>query len=585
MFDLDLTSGLTAPGCGDRYLPYDVVDLPDRQWPGKTISVAPTWCSVDLRDGNQALIDPMDLERKHTMFGLLVSLGFKEIEVAFPAASQTEFDFVRQLIELDLIPDDVTIQVITQARPELIARTFESIRGARRAIVHLYNSTSKVQRDIVFRKDRAAIIGLAVDGTRRCRELADESPGCEIQFEYTPESFTGTELDFALSICDEVSEAWAPTADLPIIVNLPATVEMSTPNVYADRIEWMSRSLRNRSDTVVSVHPHNDRGTGVAAAELAVLAGAQRVEGCLFGNGERTGNVCLVTLALNLYTQGVSSLLDFSDIDSVRRTVEHCTRLPVHARHPYGGELVYTSFSGSHQDAIKKGLDEMARKEASAASDQLRWAVPYLPIDPKDVGRSYQAVIRVNSQSGKGGLAYLLKAEHQLDLPRDLQADFSRTIQACTDQRGTELSEPEIWHMFVDDYVHPDGPLNISTPTAARPCAEHGPRCVTLEADGRSTCVGQDGDGLPQDLLPALAGLGLGEFSLHCSEDQLIASDTAAQAAAYCAVECGHRTSWGVGIARSRSAARLHAAQNAVNRVLTASGGCRRSNGHITSVR
>ena len=565
MCDLGTTSTATVVIGHHRYEPYLPVDLPDRQWPGRTITSAPRWCSVDLRDGNQALINPMDLERKHAMFGLLVSMGYKEIEVAFPSASNTEFEFVRQLVERDLIPDDVTIQVITQARTALITRTFESIRGARRAIVHLYNSTSTLQREVVFRKSPAEIIELAVDATRMCRKLADEIKDTEVQFEYTPESFTGTELDFALRICDEVSDVWEPTAELPIIMNLPATVEMSTPNVYADRIEWMGRALRHREHTVLSVHPHNDRGSGVAAAELAVLAGAQRVEGCLFGNGERTGNVCLVTLGLNLYSQGIDPGIDFGDINGIRRTVEHCNQLPVHPRHPYGGELVYTSFSGSHQDAIKKGLDEISRQAASSgvSTAELRWAVPYLPIDPKDVGRTYEAVIRVNSQSGKGGVAYLLKTRHELDLPRDLQVDFSRAVQSCADRRGTEMSEPEIWGMFVDEYMHPAGPLVVSAATGGATCPEHGARCVTLEASGRRTCIGSS-----DDALPAVARLGLGQFVVASSGEHPVQEG---QVAAYCALRTGDRTTWGVGIEARRSTARVAAAANAVNRALRSS--------------
>ncbi|MGH3501659.1 MAG: 2-isopropylmalate synthase [Nocardioidaceae bacterium] len=560
--------GLIRAASGhERYQPYPRVDLPDRTWPQRTVTTAPTWCSVDLRDGNQALVNPMDLRRKQALFDLLVRMGYKEIEVAFPAASQTEFDFVRQLIEGNQIPDGVTIQVITQARPELIDRTFDSIKGARRAIVHLYNSTSTLQRDVVFRKSPKQIIALAADATRRCRVLAGQNKHTEIQFEYTPESFTGTELEFALAICDEVTGVWQPTADLPIIINLPATVEMSTPNIFADRIEWMGRSLRDRENTVVSVHPHNDRGTGVAAAELAMLAGAQRVEGCLFGNGERTGNVCLITLGLNLYSQGVDPGIDFADIDVIRRTVENCNQLPIHPRHPYGGELVYTSFSGSHQDAIKKGLEDMSRQalEAGTVTDKRPWAVPYLPLDPKDVGRSYQAVIRINAQSGKGGVAYLLKTEHQLDLPKELQMDFSRTVQSRADERGTELDESEIWQIFSREYLYPAGPLTVSAAGDCPSCSQHGTRCVTLEIPGRRTCIGSDGDCLPTELLPALAGLGLGEFTLSTSQSHLLPD---AGVAAYCALTSSLGTTWGVAIGTSTSVALVEAAGNAINRAL-----------------
>src|SRR5579859_753752 len=415
-----------------KYRPFSPINLEDRTWPSRVISAPPTWCSVDLRDGNQALIEPMDPARKRRMFDMLVRIGFKEIEVGFPAASQTDFDFVREIIERDLIPEDVTIQVLTQARPELIARTYESLVGARRAIVHVYNSTSVAQRRVVFRTDRAGIVDIAVRGATRVREHAERQRGTEWIFQYSPESFTGTELDFAVEICDAVNAVWEPTPERRSILNLPATVEMATPNVYADQIEWFARHVRNRDSVVLSVHPHNDRGCAVAAAELAVMAGADRIEGCLFGNGERTGNVDLVTLALNLYTQGIDPGLNFSDINAVIRTVEHCNQLPVHPRHPYGGELVFTAFSGSHQDAIKKGLAE--RK----ATDL--WEVPYLPIDPADLGRAYETVIRVNSQSGKGGIAFLLERDFGLTLPRLLQIEFSQVIQAITDATGKELS-------------------------------------------------------------------------------------------------------------------------------------------------
>ncbi|MDX6368330.1 MAG: 2-isopropylmalate synthase, partial [Nocardioidaceae bacterium] len=433
-----------------RYRPFTPIDLPDRTWPTKTITRAPRWCAVDLRDGNQALIDPMGPDRKRRMFELLVAMGYKEIEVGFPSASQTDFDFVRQIIEQDLIPDDVTIQVLTQAREELIERTFESVRGSRQAIVHLYNSTSTLQRRVVFGLDRDGIRDIAVHAAHICQKLSEDMGDTEISFEYSPESYTGTELDFAVDVCNAVNDVWKPTPDHKTIVNLPATVEMATPNVYADSIEWMHRHLDSRDSVVLSLHPHNDRGTAVAAAELGYLAGADRIEGCLFGNGERTGNVCLVTLGLNLFSQGVDPMIDFSDIDEIRRTVEHCNQLPVNERHPYGGDLVYTAFSGSHQDAIKKGLealDRQAQADGIAVNDAV-WEVPYLPIDPKDVGRSYEAVIRVNSQSGKGGVAYILKAEHKLELPRRLQIEFSRVVQQLTDTEGGEISGAEIWAAF-----------------------------------------------------------------------------------------------------------------------------------------
>src|SRR5688572_26710993 len=428
-----------------RYQPYHrqfAIDLPDRRWPARHVEAAPRWCAVDLRDGNQALIDPMSPERKRRMFMLLVKMGYKEIEVGFPAASQTDFDFVRQLIEQDLIPDDVTIQVLVQCREHLIDRTFESIRGAKRAIVHFYNSTSTLQRRVVFGLDKDGITDIATSAARLCQKFAEAiTPDTEIFYEYSPESYTGTELEYALEICSAVIDVIDPTPDRPLIINLPATVEMATPNVYADSIEWMHRNLPRRQSVILSLHPHNDRGTAVAAAELGLMAGADRVEGWLFGNGERTGNVDLVTLGLNLFSQGVDPQIDFSNIDEIKRTVEYCNQLPVHERHPYAGDLVYTSFSGSHQDAINKGLDALERDAVAAgvSVDAHTWGVPYLPIDPRDVGRTYEAVIRVNSQSGKGGVAYIMKTEHHLDLPRRLQIEFSGVIQRHTDDAGGEV--------------------------------------------------------------------------------------------------------------------------------------------------
>jgi 2-isopropylmalate synthase len=434
-----------------KYRPFAPIDIPDRTWPARTLTAPPIWCSVDLRDGNQALIEPMDLARKLRLFDQLVRIGFKEIEVGFPSASQTEFNFVRHLIEQDLIPRDVTVQVLTQARPELITRTFESLRGARRAIVHLYNSTSTTQRRVVFKLDQAGIIDIAVRSAEWIRQLAGQQPETEWLFQYSPESFTGTELDFAVQICDAVTAVWNPTPERKAVLNLPATVEMATPNVYADQIEWFSRHVGRRDSVIISVHPHNDRGTGVAAAELAMMAGAERVEGTLFGNGERTGNVDIVTLALNLYTQGVDPRLDFSAINSIARCAEACTQLPIHPRHPYVGDLVFTAFSGSHQDAIKKGL---------AALDPAGiWDVPYLPIDPSDLGRSYESIIRVNSQSGKGGIAYLLERDYQLVMPRRLQIEFSRVVQAAADDSGKELTSHELWTLFEAEYLAPVGPL------------------------------------------------------------------------------------------------------------------------------
>ncbi len=438
-----------------KYRPYPPVDLADRRWPSRVIDRAPTWCSVDLRDGNQALIDPMDVHRKRRLFEVLVRMGFKEIEVGFPSSSQPDFDFVRLLIEEDLIPDDVTIQVLTQSRDELIERTFESVAGARRAIVHLYNSTSTLQRRVVFGLDREGIVAIAVRGAELIKRLASDHRSTEFVFEYSPESFTGTELDFAKEISEAVIDVWQPTPDQKMILNLPATVEMSTPNIYADQIEWCHRNINGRDSFILSVHPHNDRGSAVAATELALMAGAERVEGTLFGNGERTGNVDLITLALNLFSQGVDPGLDLSDLDEMRRAVESCNQLPVHPRHPYAGDLVYTAFSGSHQDAIKKGMDAAHR-----AQDEV-WEVPYLPIDPHDVGRTYEAIIRVNSQSGKGGVAYILKNDYHLDLPRRLQIEFMKVIQGITDTTGKEITPEEIWRAFQWTYLNPETSLEL----------------------------------------------------------------------------------------------------------------------------
>src|SRR5438132_8695626 len=438
-----------------KYRPFPAIDLPDRRWPTHVIDRAPLWCSVDLRDGNQALVEPMGPDRKRRMFDLLVSLGFKEIEVGFPSASETDFAFVRELVEHRLVPDDLTIQVLTQARPELIERSFEAIRGARRAIMHLYNATSTVQRRVVFAVDKPGIGDIAVSSARLIRELAAGMPETEVIYQYSPESFTGTELDFAVEICEAVMDVWRPTPDKKVILNLPATVEMATPNIYADQIEWFGRNIRNRDCITLSLHPHNDRGTAVPAAELGVRAGADRVAGTVFGHGERTGNVDIMTLALNLFSQGIDPGLEITDIDEIVRTVEHCNQLPVHPRHPYAGELVYTAFSGSHQDAIKKGFDALAQDAAAAGKpiDEFTWGVPYLPIDPRDVGRSYEAVIRVNSQSGKGGVAYVMKSEHHLDLPRRLQIEFSGAVQRHTDDEGGEVTAGQMWAAFSSEYL------------------------------------------------------------------------------------------------------------------------------------
>ncbi len=554
-----------------RYAPFTPIRLTDRTWPDKVIERAPQWCAVDLRDGNQALIDPMDSARKLKMFDLLVRMGYKEIEVGFPAASQTDFDFIREIIETDRVPDDVVIQVLTQARPELIERTFESIRGAKQAIVHLYNSTSTLQRRVVFGQDKDGITAIAVDGAKLCQKLADDMGDTEIFFQYSPESFTGTELEYAVEVCDAVTEVWQPTPDKKVILNLPATVEMATPNVYADQIEWMHRHLARRDSIVLSLHPHNDRGSAVAAAELGYMAGADRIEGCLFGNGERTGNVCLVTLGMNLFSQGIDPKIDFSDIDEIRRVVEYCNQLPVHPRHPYGGDLVYTAFSGSHQDAIKKGFEWLERDaaEAGVPVDEFRWAVPYLPIDPKDVGRTYEAVIRVNSQSGKGGVAYIMKAEHGFDLPRRLQIEFSHVIQAHTDADGGEVTPAQMWDIFTDEYL-PDvarswgrfGLLahrNSSTATGSDRIS------ADVRVDGEIREIEGVGNGPISAFVDALGKVGVRVKVLDYTEHAM-SSGSDARAAAYVECQVGDRVLWGVGVDSNTVTASLKAVLSAVNR-------------------
>ena len=550
-----------------RYRPFTPVRLTDRTWPDKVITKAPRWCAVDLRDGNQALIDPMDPHRKLKMFELLVRMGYKEIEVGFPAASQTDYDFIRKIIEEDRIPDDVVIQVLTQARPELIERTFESVRGARQAIVHLYNSTSTLQRRVVFGQDRDGITAIAVEGAKLCAKLAEDMGDTEIYFQYSPESFTGTELEYAVEVCNAVNEVWRPTPDRKVIVNLPATVEMATPNIYADQIEWMNRNLAHRDSIILSLHPHNDRGTAVAAAELGYMAGADRIEGCLFGNGERTGNVCLVTLGLNLFTQGVDPEIDFSDIDEIRRTVEYCNQLPVHERHPYGGDLVYTAFSGSHQDAIKKGFEalEAEAKKSGVHVDDAPWEVPYLPIDPKDVGRSYEAVIRVNSQSGKGGVAYVMKTEHHLDLPRRLQIEFSRVVQEVTDTEGGEITPKEMWDIFATEYLHPTTPLELVRHRVADVGAGQDEITATIRVEGEVHEVTGSGNGPIAAFVDALATVGYDVRVLDYTEHAMSAGDDA-RAASYVECAVGDRVLWGVGVDSSIVTASLRAVVSAVNR-------------------
>jgi 2-isopropylmalate synthase len=563
-----------------RYRPYHeiiAVDLPDRTWPAKRITTAPRWCAVDLRDGNQALIDPMSPERKRVMFDQLVAMGYKEIEVGFPSASQTDFDFVRTIIDEGLIPDDVTIQVLTQSREHLIRRTYESIRGAKNAIVHLYNSTSILQRDVVFKTDKQGIIDIALEGARLCRSLESEVPDTNVFYEYSPESYTGTELEFAVDVCNQVLDVLEPTPDRKVIINLPATVEMATPNVYADSIEWMSRHLNHRENVILSLHPHNDRGTAIAAAELGYMAGADRIEGCLFGNGERTGNVDLVALGLNLFTQGIDPQIDFSNLDDIRRTAEYCNQLKVHERSPWAGDLVYTAFSGSHQDAVKKGFEAMAATAAAAGTNvnDIEWAVPYLPIDPKDVGRSYEAVIRVNSQSGKGGVAYLLKADHNLDLPRKLQIEFSGVVQEKTDHEGGEVSSADIWDIFQDEYL-PSAITDdkwgryelMGTRTASDMSGE-----VTLDAVLRvgdaQDSVQAVGNGPVAAFLSVMSEQGHSIRLFDYVEHALSASGDAL-AAAYVELEVDGQTLWGVGIDGDISTASLKAIVSAVNRSVRA---------------
>ena len=561
-----------------KYRPYHEqlrVELPDRTWPDARITKAPRWCAVDLRDGNQALIDPMSPERKRIMFELLVSMGYKEIEVGFPSASQTDFDFVRQLIDEGAIPDDVTIQVLTQAREHLIERTYEAIAGAKQAIVHLYNSTSVLQREVVFRSDQQGIIDIALNGARLCREFEKRIPETKVYYEYSPESYTGTELEFALEICNQVIEVFEPTPERKVIINLPSTVEMATPNVYADSIEWMSRRLAHRENIILSLHPHNDRGTAIAAAELGYMAGADRIEGCLFGNGERTGNVDLVALGVNLLTQGIDPQIDFSDIDGVKRTAEYCNQLPVHERSPWAGDLVFTAFSGSHQDAIKKGFEAMdAAAQASGVTvDEIAWAVPYLPIDPKDLGRSYEAVIRVNSQSGKGGVAYLLKTDHALDLPRKLQIEFSGVVQAKTDAEGGEVSSEQIWAAFTDEYLPAADAAEkwgrfelLSTRTQSDMSGE-----VTLDVtlrDGEGEVATRGvGNGPVSAFLEVVREQGF-EITLYDYVEHTLSAGGDAQAAAYVDLQVDGARLWGVGIDGDISTASLKAIVSAVNRAI-----------------
>jgi 2-isopropylmalate synthase len=543
----------------EKYQPFLPLALPDRTWPSRRIEAAPIWCSVDLRDGNQALIDPMDPVRKRRMFEGLVQMGFKEIEVGFPSASQPDFDFCRLLIEEDLIPDDVTIQVLTQCRPELIERTYQAIVGAPRAIVHFYNSTSILQRRVVFNLDKAGIVDIAVSAARLCRKLEDALPGTDVRYEYSPESFTGTEPDFAVEICEMVMDVIEPAADRRIILNLPATVEMYTPNIYADVIEWFHRRVRDRDKVVLSLHPHNDRGSAVAAAEFGVMAGADRVEGTLFGNGERTGNVDVINLAMNLFVQGVDPKLDITDIDAMRRLAEYCNRLPVHPRHPYVGDLVYTAFSGSHQDAIKKGLEALT-------ADYDVWEVPYLPIDPKHVGRTYESVVRVNSQSGKGGVAYVMKTEHGLDLPRRLQIEFSKSIQHITEDSGTEISPHEMWAAFQQEYL-PEKP-SVQLLSHESTTGDRGAKVTAqLLIDGEHRTVHGEGNGPIAAFVHGLhRDLGV-EIEVVDYSEHAVSAGTDATAVAFVEVQDANgEVRWGVGMDESILAASLKGVLSAVNR-------------------
>ena len=552
-----------------KYRAFAPINLPDRQWPSRTITKAPIWCSVDLRDGNQALIEPMGPDRKRRMFDLLVKMGFKEIEVGFPAASQTDFDFVRLLIDENVIPDDVTIQVLTQARPELIARTYEAIRGAKRAIVHLYNSTSTLQRRVVFGLDRDGIIDIAVRGAECVRDHAAVMPETEVMYEYSPESFTGTELDFAVRICEAVAEVWQPTPAKKMIVNLPATVEMASPNVYADQIEWFIRNIRNRDALIISLHPHNDRGTGVAAAELGILAGADRVEGTLLGNGERTGNVDIVNIALNMFTQGVDPELVIEDVNEIVQTFEYCNQLPVNPRHPYAGDLVFTAFSGSHQDAIKKGFDALAKR-----NDEL-WEVPYLPIDPKDIGRSYEAVIRINSQSGKGGVAYILKADHGLDLPRPLQIEFSGVVQDMTDRTGKEATAAAIWELFQETYLGPDAALQLIEDRVLPVAHASDRRQITalVKWHGVEREITGEGNGPIDAFVDAISSnLGI-DVKLADYREHAVSSGASAQAAAYVQVKTpAGGTLHGIGMHANIVTASLRAVASAASRLASLDG-------------
>jgi len=547
----------------NKYSPFKVIDLDDRTWPTQQIIKSPIWCSVDLRDGNQSLIEPMGMEKKLRFFSLLVDLGFKEIEVGFPSASDTEFNFVRELIEKNLIPEDVKIQVLTQAREHLIERTFESVKGAKNVIMHLYNSTSTLQREVVFKQDKNGILKIATDGARLVKDLSIKNTNTNWQFEYSPESFTGTELEYAVEVCNKVNEIWEPSNEIKTIMNLPATVELASPNIYADQIEWMCRNLDQRENVLVSLHPHNDRGTGIAAAELGLMAGADRVEGTLFGNGERTGNVDIVSLALNQLTQGVDPKLDFSDINKVMREVEYCNQLPIHPRHPYAGDLVFTAFSGSHQDAIKKGFDAMRESNDPA------WRVPYLPIDPEDVGRNYEAVIRINSQSGKGGVAYIIEKDHGLSLPRRLQIDFSRVIQKIADQSGKELEAELIWETFNKTYIKVEGKyeyLNHEIISKNDKNEQIDEITLSLNIKGKTHTLSGKGNGPIDSFINALSNNLDLNLKVSDYQQNAIASGSDASAAAYIELAIKDQILWGIGINQNTVVASFQAIINGLNR-------------------
>ena len=545
----------------NKYKSFEPIKLENRQWPTKVIDKSPTWCSVDLRDGNQALIEPMGVERKDRMFSLLCSIGFKEIEVGFPSASQTDFDFVRDLIEAKKIPSDVNIQVLTQARNELIERTFESLKGIPKAIVHFYNSTSTLQRRVVFKQDKEGIKKIAVDGALKIKALAEQNPDTDWSFEYSPESFTGTELDYAAEVCDEVVEILKTVSDHKIIINLPATVEMSTPNIYGDQIEWMNNNLKNRDNISLSLHPHNDRGTAVAASEFGLMAGADRVEGTLFGNGERTGNVDIVTIALNMLTQGIDPQLDFSNINSVMREVEYCNQLPVHPRHPYAGDLVFTAFSGSHQDAIKKGFQSM--KE----SNDPVWAVPYLPIDPADLGRSYEAVVRINSQSGKGGVAFLLEKDHGVSLPRRLQISMSQKIQKIAEETGKEVSSSDIWKIFEDNFLIPKKNASYISHLSSTQ-NEVNQLELKMMIDSKELIINGLGNGPIDAFVNGLCEELNIQIKVSDYHQSAISSGSDAQAAAYIELEIDGKNSWGVGINQNTTRASFEAIIVGLSKIL-----------------